>query len=119
MPQGLMLLSHGSIKRTQKTPQGDLEFTRKTNERGDTMTKTNKPKNPHVGSTHDDFLKEQGIYEDVPSTAIKRVLALQLEQAMKERKSCAARPTPRSRQLQCDSRDPAARRGSRGPRNSA
>jgi antitoxin HicB len=50
------------------------------------MSKTNKPKNPHVGSTLDNFLKEEGIYEDVQSTAIKRVLALQLERAMKERK---------------------------------
>lgn len=50
------------------------------------MSKTNKSKNPHVGSTLDDFLKEEGIYEDVQSTAIKRVLALQLERAMKERK---------------------------------
>jgi len=50
------------------------------------MSKMNKPKNSHVGSTLDDFLKEEGIYEHVQTTAIKRVLASQLERAMKERK---------------------------------
>ena len=40
----------------------------------------------HIGSLFDDFLKEEGIYEEVQSTAIKRVLAWQLEQAMKKRK---------------------------------
>lgn len=50
------------------------------------MTKSRKSKNPHIGSSLDSFLKEEGIYEDVQTTAIKRVLASQLEQAMKERK---------------------------------
>ena len=35
-----------------------------------------------LGSSFDDFLKEEGIYEDVQATAIKRVLAWQLQQAM-------------------------------------
>jgi hypothetical protein len=50
------------------------------------MSKTRKTKNPHIGSSFDDFLKEEGIYEDVQTTAIKRVLASQLEEAMKTRK---------------------------------
>lgn len=50
------------------------------------MSKPRKPKNPHVGSSLDDFLKEEGIYEDVQTTAIKRVLASQLERAMKAKK---------------------------------
>jgi antitoxin HicB len=50
------------------------------------MSKTRKTKNPHIGSSLDDLLKEEGIYEDVRTTAIKRVLASQLEQAMKARK---------------------------------
>jgi antitoxin HicB len=50
------------------------------------MSKTRKTKNPHIGSSFDDFLKEDGIYEDVQTTAIKRVLASQLEQVMKARK---------------------------------
>jgi hypothetical protein len=41
-------------------------------------------KNRHIGSSFSDFLKEEGIYEDVTAHAIKRVLAWQIEQAMKE-----------------------------------
>ncbi len=37
--------------------------------------------NPHIGSSFDDFLKEDGIYEEVTVTAVKRVLAWQLEQS--------------------------------------
>jgi hypothetical protein len=40
-------------------------------------------KNRHIGSSFSDFLKEEGIYEDVTAHAIKRVLAWQIEQAMK------------------------------------
>jgi RNA-binding protein YhbY len=39
--------------------------------------------NPHIGSAFSDFLKEEGIYEEVTAHAIKRVLACQIEQAMK------------------------------------
>jgi antitoxin HicB len=35
-----------------------------------------------IGSSFDDFLKEQGDYEATSAVAIKRVLAWQLEQAM-------------------------------------
>src|SRR5256886_11089632 len=38
----------------------------------------------HSGSTFDSFLKEEGIREEVEAVAIKRVLAWQLEEAMKE-----------------------------------
>jgi hypothetical protein len=41
-------------------------------------------KNRHIGSSFSDFLKDEGIYEDVTTHAIKRVLARQIEQAMKE-----------------------------------
>jgi hypothetical protein len=47
------------------------------------MTKLRKAKNPHIGESFDSFLKEEGIYESVKTTAIKRVLAMQLEEAMK------------------------------------
>ena len=40
-------------------------------------------KNPHIGSSFGDFLKEEGIYEDVTARAVKRVLAWQIEQEMK------------------------------------
>ena len=37
----------------------------------------------HSGSTFDSFLEQEGIREEVEAVAIKRVLAWQLEQAMK------------------------------------
>lgn len=50
------------------------------------MSNTRKRKNPRIGSSFDEFLKAEGIYGDVRTTAIKRVLASQLEQAMKAKK---------------------------------
>jgi antitoxin HicB len=40
--------------------------------------------NDHSGSTFDSFLEEQGIREEVEAVAVKRILAWQLEQAMKQ-----------------------------------
>jgi predicted XRE-type DNA-binding protein len=42
-------------------------------------------KNPHVGSSFDEFLAEEGILGECEAQAIKEVLALQVDQAMKER----------------------------------
>lgn len=39
--------------------------------------------NPHLGSTLDDFLREEGIYEEVTTAAIKKVIAWQLGEEMK------------------------------------
>ena len=39
--------------------------------------------NNHIGTNFSDFLKEDGIYEEVNDIAIKRVIAYQLEQEMK------------------------------------
>ena len=36
-----------------------------------------------IGSSFEDFLKEEGIYEEVTAQAVKRVLAWQIEQAMR------------------------------------
>lgn len=44
----------------------------------------NRNRTNHSGSTFDSFLEEEGIREEVEAVAIKRVLAWQLEQAMKE-----------------------------------
>jgi predicted XRE-type DNA-binding protein len=43
-----------------------------------------KGKNPHIGSSLDDFLAEEGILEECEALALKEILALQIEQAMKE-----------------------------------
>lgn len=39
-------------------------------------------KNPHIGSSFDDFLKDTGDHENATSVAIKRVIAWQLQEAM-------------------------------------
>ena len=40
--------------------------------------------NPGIGSSLEDFLEEEGRLEEATDTAVKRVLAWQLEQAMKD-----------------------------------
>ena len=44
-----------------------------------------KARNKRIGSSFDDFLKEEGIYDEAVTHAIKRVLAWQLTEAMKAR----------------------------------
>lgn len=45
------------------------------------MAKTTKV-NPHAGTSFDDFLKGDGIFEEVQARALKRALAEQLDDAM-------------------------------------
>jgi len=42
-------------------------------------------KKKNIGSSFDSWLREEGIYEEVSATAIKRVLSRQLEAAMEEK----------------------------------
>lgn len=42
--------------------------------------------NKHMGSTIDDFLKDEGIFEESQAEAVKEVIAWQLAEAMKARK---------------------------------
>lgn len=39
-------------------------------------------RNPHIGQSFDSFLRDEGIYDEVTATAIKRTLALQIEHEM-------------------------------------
>lgn len=64
------------LKKTQKTPLREIDLA--------LMEELMKKKN--IGSTFDSWLSEEGIREEVTATAIKRVLARQVEAAMKERK---------------------------------
>jgi predicted transcriptional regulator len=41
--------------------------------------------NPYIGSSFESFLEEEGMLEDCTAVAIKRVLARQIEQEMRER----------------------------------
>lgn len=60
------------------------------------------PKHPNIGSSLDDFLKQEGSYEDAEGRAIKEVIAGQLAEAMKKQSLSKARMVPCSK--------PAARR---------
>ena len=57
-------------------------------------------KNKHIGSGFDDFLLEEGILAETEATAVKRVIAYQIEKEMAERrisKSALARMMRTSR----------------------
>lgn len=49
------------------------------------MTRKHKQRN-HLGSSIDDFLREEGVFEETQAQAIKEVVAWQLDKAMKKRK---------------------------------
>lgn len=44
-----------------------------------------KKKNPHIGSTFDSWLDEQGIREEATAAAVKEVIAAQLSEEMKKK----------------------------------
>jgi antitoxin HicB len=57
-------------------------------------------KNKHIGSSFDDFLREEGLLAEAEATAVKRVIAYQIEEEMVERnisKSTLARKMQTSR----------------------
>jgi plasmid maintenance system antidote protein VapI len=43
-------------------------------------------KNPHIGSTFESFLKEEGIYDEVMATVMKRALVRRLTDLMKKQR---------------------------------
>jgi len=45
----------------------------------------------HMGSSIDEFLKEEGIFEEAQAQAVKEVVAWQLAQAMKKKKISKSR----------------------------
>lgn len=45
-----------------------------------------KKKNPHMGSTLESFLKEEGLFESATLKAVKTVIAWQIAQEMKRQK---------------------------------
>jgi hypothetical protein len=50
------------------------------------MSKKRKSRKTRMGSSIEDFLKEEGIFEESQAQAIKEVVAWQLEEAMKKQK---------------------------------
>lgn len=43
-----------------------------------------KRKNLHIGGRFEDWLKDEGVYEEATTAAIKKVVAWQIQQAMQE-----------------------------------
>jgi phage-related protein/DNA-binding Xre family transcriptional regulator len=76
----VMVLLHGFIKKTQKTPQNELEVAQRRVQKilGWRM------KEEHIGTDFDDFLEEEGYLAAAEAVAIKRVIAYQIEQMMTE-----------------------------------
>ena len=50
------------------------------------MSKKQKSRGEYMRSSIDDFLKEEGIFEEAQAQAIKEVVAWQLDEAMKKKK---------------------------------
>ena len=44
-----------------------------------------KKKNKHIGSSFEDFLKKEGVFEETNTQALKRVLSWQIAQVMREK----------------------------------
>jgi antitoxin HicB len=44
-----------------------------------------KKKNPHLGSTFDSFLKEEGIYDEVKAATMKQIIALAIQKEMEKK----------------------------------
>ena len=41
-------------------------------------------RNSHIGSNFDDYLREEGLFDETQAIAVKRVLAFELEKGMKK-----------------------------------
>jgi len=74
-----MVLLHGFMKKTQK----DAETGHRTGAKAQKGDSVMKKKN--IGSSFDSFLREEGLYKEVSATAIKRVVARQVEAAMEQK----------------------------------
>jgi antitoxin HicB len=77
---------HGFIKKTRTTPDADFGFGSPASEGVNTITKKRKQRKNHLDSSIDDFLKEEGIFEEAQAQAVKEVVAWQLDEAMKKQK---------------------------------
>ena len=71
-----MALLHGFIKKTQKTPTEGFTFSTKAKEYMGKRERSMK-NNKYSGSSFDDFLKEEGIYEEVKTLAQKELASEQ------------------------------------------
>ena len=77
----MLVVLHGFIKKTQKTPADDLALARRR-----MKEVTMKTSNKHIGSSLEDFLKEEGVLEETRAVVLKETLAWQVQQAMEKDK---------------------------------
>jgi hypothetical protein len=54
-------------------------------------------KEKNIGSSYESWLREEGMYEEVSANAIKRVLARQVQPAMREKHFSKTEMAPRMR----------------------
>jgi predicted XRE-type DNA-binding protein len=83
------LLSRGNFDRASRVHQEDAQGStggNRNREAKDDRGSRMKKRNPHIGSSLNDFLKEEGILEDTRTLALKETLAWQIQQAMKKEK---------------------------------
>jgi len=91
-----IILLHGFMKKTQKTPKEDLNLAirrMRQAKKGKHMKRLNK----HIGSDFDNFLKGEGILEEAQAAAAKKIIALQIWKIMKERNFSKSRMALRMR----------------------
>jgi hypothetical protein len=67
-------------------------------------------KKKNVGSSFDSWLRDEGIYDEVTATAIKRVLARQVAESMKEKQLSKGRDGAAHANEPCRSRSSARSR---------
>jgi predicted XRE-type DNA-binding protein len=72
-----MVLLHGFVKKSQKTPIADLKTASLGIAEGVIVVGKK-----HIGGDFDDFLREEGILDEAEAVATKRVIAYQIAQEM-------------------------------------
>lgn len=80
--EGRIGIVHGFVKKTQRTPREDLMLARQRMQENGLVSNST---DSHWGSTLDDFLQEEGIYEEATTAAIKKVIAWQLAEEMRKK----------------------------------
>ncbi len=88
--EGRLVVLHGFMKKTQKTPDEDMDLARRRQREFDrqerTMTDAKTPRETDGFATLDGFLDAEGTREAFQAVAIKEVLAWQIDEAMKAQK---------------------------------
>ena len=79
---GMLILLHAFIKKTAENAEIRIESRASAAE----TVKEIAMSNPHMGSSFDGFLAEEGLLDEATAVAVKRVIAWQIEQEMAAQK---------------------------------